>query len=91
MSTHLPECFETWQIPRKCNICDALRACEQQERNRRADLLRACEPRERNRVISEVYNLACGVTFNNLRDERFFFESLHAMKTPACQISDTEL
>ena len=29
MTTHLPECFETWQIPRKCNICDALRACEQ--------------------------------------------------------------
>ena len=42
MSTHLPECFETWQIPRKCNICDALRACEQ---------------RVRNRVISEVEEL----------------------------------
>ena len=76
MSTHLPECFETWQIPRKCNICDALRACE---------------ARERNQVISEVDKLACGVTFYNLLDERFFFESLHAMKTPACQISDTEL
>lgn len=34
MTKHLPECFETWQIPRKCNICDALRACEQRERNR---------------------------------------------------------
>ena len=29
MTEHLPECFETWQIVRKCNICDALRACEQ--------------------------------------------------------------
>ena len=29
MNEHLPECFETWQIVRKCNICDALRACEQ--------------------------------------------------------------
>ena len=75
MSTHLPECFETWQIPRKCNICDALRACKQ---------------RERDRVISEVNKLASAVTFYNLLDERFFSESLHAMKTPACQISDTE-
>ena len=29
ITEHLPECFETWHIPRKCNICDALRACEQ--------------------------------------------------------------
>lgn len=29
MSEHLPECFEAWQIARKCNICDALRACEE--------------------------------------------------------------
>ena len=29
MTEHLPECFERWQIQRKCNICDALRACEE--------------------------------------------------------------
>jgi hypothetical protein len=32
MIEHLPECFEQWQIARKCNICDALRACEERVR-----------------------------------------------------------
>ena len=35
---HLPECFETWQIPRKCNVCDALRACEERVRMDQCDV-----------------------------------------------------
>ena len=91
ITEHLPECFETWHIPRKCNICDALRACEQRVAG---ELLIANTPPVTDQqwiddarqggyedALSEVDKLACGVSFYNLLDERFFFESLHAMKT----------
>ena len=28
MSEHLPECYDLWQTPSNCVLCDALRACE---------------------------------------------------------------
>ena len=54
MTEHLPECFETWQIVRKCNICDALRACE--ERVRR-DEPQGFTPDENANNICEAFRL----------------------------------
>jgi hypothetical protein len=28
MTEHLPECYDLWQTPSNCVLCDALRACE---------------------------------------------------------------
>ena len=43
MTEHLPECYDIWQTPRDCVLCDALRACEARVLNAARDAVTAIE------------------------------------------------
>jgi hypothetical protein len=73
MTEHLPECYDIWQTPRDCVLCDALRACEARVLDRIVAGISAwCadDPVISRANPNDVWDYAAGVRFTRLRIER---------------------